>query len=90
MQEREKRRRFDAKKNEKKKMKLTCRVEEGIPPEPVDPLHDDLLARLVDYQAVLGGEEGGFGGRRKSGCRCRSFEVFFSEGKEVGKRKISL
>ena len=63
------------------------------------PLHGDLLARLIDDQAVFGGEEGGLGGGGggEGGCggfRQRRFFVFLlffeNGGQEKGREKRSL
>ena len=57
---------------------LTGRVQVRVPSKPVDPLHDDLFPRLVDNEAVPGGEEGGLRGRGGGEGGCREF--FFTFG----------
>ena len=75
---------FYGAKNPKKRKKskfLTCGVQEGVPPEPVDTLHDDFLPRLIDDEAVLGGEVRAFGsGGSGTEGSCRGFWIFLFFG----------
>lgn len=71
---------------------LTGRVQVRVPSKPVDPLHDDLFPRLVDNEAVPGGEEGGLRGRGGGEGGCREFFLlsgFFKGGRKErkGERK---